>query len=91
MVCPVPALWVSPTQAAPPPWTGGAAGVCVVGLPGDLKGAALGIRDLYDVEAKEPVRRMSDKTDSRKPATGEQAFLRGHVQNIYQAVRHEHQ
>uniref|UniRef100_A0A8C6BEI4 Molecule interacting with CasL protein 1 n=1 Tax=Monodon monoceros TaxID=40151 RepID=A0A8C6BEI4_MONMO len=28
------------------------------------------VRDLYDVEAKEPVRRMSDKTDSGKPATG---------------------
>ncbi|XP_030738709.1 F-actin-monooxygenase MICAL1 isoform X2 [Globicephala melas] len=27
------------------------------------------VRDLYDVEAKEPVQRMSDKTDSRKPAT----------------------
>ncbi|XP_007447334.1 PREDICTED: protein-methionine sulfoxide oxidase MICAL1 isoform X2 [Lipotes vexillifer] len=28
------------------------------------------VRDLYDVEAKEPVLRMSDKTDSGKPATG---------------------
>ncbi|XP_059970882.1 F-actin-monooxygenase MICAL1 isoform X5 [Mesoplodon densirostris] len=28
------------------------------------------VRDLYDVEAKEPVRRTSDKTDSGKPATG---------------------
>ncbi|XP_070306078.1 F-actin-monooxygenase MICAL1 isoform X1 [Odocoileus virginianus] len=28
------------------------------------------VRDLYDVEAKEPVKKMSDKTDSGKPATG---------------------
>ncbi|XP_057593669.1 F-actin-monooxygenase MICAL1 isoform X7 [Hippopotamus amphibius kiboko] len=28
------------------------------------------VRDLYDVEAKEPVRRMNDKTDSGKPAAG---------------------
>uniref|UniRef100_A0A8D1SNJ7 Molecule interacting with CasL protein 1 n=1 Tax=Sus scrofa TaxID=9823 RepID=A0A8D1SNJ7_PIG len=28
------------------------------------------VRDLYDVEAKEPVRKISDKMDSGKPATG---------------------
>ncbi|XP_031311997.1 F-actin-monooxygenase MICAL1 isoform X1 [Camelus dromedarius] len=28
------------------------------------------VRDLYNVEAKEPVRRISDKTDSGEPATG---------------------
>lgn len=49
------------------------------------------MQDLYDVMAREPVRRKSDKTDSGKPDSGKQAFLQGHVQNIYQLARHKHQ